>query len=171
MPDSEDLQPHLTTLEDTLVHEFRACQSLVALTQNERQALFSNNVPALQDLLAEKEALLGNLDRLEKARQTAMDHWRHQTGFEAQTLAEMLPSLDPAKRERLKRLREGILALTTQLRELSQGNRALANSALDGLEAVRHFLLTLSQTPVGYQRPGASSDRVPTMALAIEQLA
>ena len=170
MSNSENLQQHLTSIEDALVSEFRAYQTMVALTQDERQALLANDIKALQDLLTQKEALLGNLDRLEQARQGAMDRWDHAMGIEAHTMTEMLPYLDNATGERLKRLREGILALAAQLRELSQGNRAMADSALEGLEAVRNFLLSLSQMPAGYQRPGASQNAVPTMALAIEHL-
>jgi flagellar biosynthesis/type III secretory pathway chaperone len=169
MPDTENLQRHLTALEDALVGEFRAYQSLVALTQTERQALVANNLTTLQEALAQKETLVGNLERLESARQTALEAWAGVTGIEAHTLTDILSSLDTASSERLKRLRDGILALTTQLCEMSQGNRALANSALDGVTAVHNFLLSLSQVSTGYQRPGAPQNISPSIALAVEQ--
>jgi flagellar biosynthesis/type III secretory pathway chaperone len=169
MPDTENLQRHLTALEDALVGEFRAYQTLVALTQDERQALLANSPLPLQDVLAQKETVLGNLERLESARQTALEAWAKIAGVEAYTLADILPSLDDASSERLKRLRDGILALTIQLRDLSQGNRALANSALEGVAAVHSFLLSLSQVSTGYQRPGAPPNVAPSIALAVEQ--
>ena len=169
MPDADLLQRHLTSIEDTLVGEFRAYQSLVALTQTERQALLANTPETLQDVLAQKETLLGNLERLESARQSALAAWAAAAGVEARTLTDLLSHLDPASSERLKRLRDGILALTTQLRELSQGNRALADSALEGVAAVHSFLLSLSQVSTGYQRPGAPANVAPSIALAVEQ--
>ena len=170
MPDTENLQRQLTALEAALVSEFRAYQSLVALTQDERQALLASNVQALQDLLNQKETLLGNLERLETARQAALADWARTAGLEAHTLTDMLANLEPTASERLQRLRDGILALTVQLRELSHGNRALADSALEGVEAVHNFLLSLSQTPIGYQRPGAPQNTTLSTALAVEQL-
>jgi flagellar biosynthesis/type III secretory pathway chaperone len=169
MPDTENLQRHLTALEDALVSEFRAYQTLVALTQDERQALLANDVNRIQGVLAQKETLAGNLERLESARMAALEAWASATGIEAHTLTAILSSLDPATSERLKRLRDGILALTTQLRELSHGNRALANSALEGAAALQNFLLSLSQVPTGYQRPGSPPNIAPSMALAVEQ--
>jgi flagellar biosynthesis/type III secretory pathway chaperone len=170
MSDTENIQRHLTTLEDTLVSEFRAYQSLAALTQNERQALLASDVTALQDLLTQQEALLGNLERLESARQAALENWARAANVEAHTLSDVLANLDATTGERLKRLRDGILALTDQLRELQRGNRALANSALEGVEAVHNFLLSLSQTPTGYQRPGSTQNTTLSTALAVEQL-
>lgn len=169
MPDTDILQRHLTALEDALVGEFRAYQTLVALTQSERQALLANTPASLQEVLAQKETLLGNLERLESARQTALAAWASAAGVEAHTLTDLFSRLDAASSERLKRLRDGILALTTQLRELSQGNRALADSALEGVAAVQNFLLSLSQISTGYQRPGAPVNVAPSIALAIEQ--
>jgi flagellar biosynthesis/type III secretory pathway chaperone len=170
MPDTENLQQQLTALEAALVSEFRAYQTLVALTQDERQALLANNVQALQDLLNQKETLLGNLERLESARLAALESWACAANVEAHTLTDVLANLELTAGERLQRLRDGILALTAQLRELSHGNRALANSALEGVEAVHNFLLSLSQTPTGYQRPGASQNTLLSTALAVEQL-
>jgi flagellar biosynthesis/type III secretory pathway chaperone len=169
MPDTGNLQRHLTALEDALVGEFRAYQTLVALTQDERQALLANNLVMLQEVLAQKETLLGNLERLENARQVALNAWADAAGVESRTLTDILSSLDTASGERLKRLRDGILALTIRLREISQGNRALADSALEGVAAVHSFLLSLSQVPTGYQRPGMPQNVTPSIALAVEQ--
>jgi flagellar biosynthesis/type III secretory pathway chaperone len=169
MSDTETLQRHLTALEDALVGEFRAYQTLVALTQDERQALLADNLKTLQDVLAQKEGLLGNLERLESARQAALAAWASAAGVEAHTLTDVLPGLEAAGSERLKRLRDGILALIAELRELSRGNRALAESALEGVAAVHSFLLSLCQMPTGYQRPGAQPDIAPNIALAVEQ--
>lgn len=170
MPDTEDLQQPLTALEAALVSEFRAYQILVTLTQDERQALLSSNVQALQDLLNQKESLLGNLERLESARTTALGNWARAANVEAHTVTEVLANLESPAVERMQRLRDGILALIAQLQELSHGNRALANSALEGVEAVHNFLLSLSQAPTGYQRPGASQSGLLSTALAVEQL-
>ena len=169
MADTETPQRHLTALEDALVGEFRAYQSLVALTQDERQALLANNLAPLQEVLAQKEALLGNLERLEAARQAALAAWAGAAGVEVNTLAEVLPKVEAAASERLKRLRDGIMALTAELRDLSHGNRALADSALEGVAAVHHFLLSLSQVSTGYQRPGGPANAAPSIALAVEQ--
>ncbi len=170
MSDPETIQRYLAALEDALVSEFRGYQTLVALTQEERQALMVNNTQALQEVLSKKEALLGDLERWESARQAALKNWSEVAGVTAQTLSDTLNYVEETPRLRLKRLRDGILALAGQLRELTQGNRALANSALEGVEAVHNFLISLSQTTVAYQRPGTAANASPSTALAVEQL-
>ena len=54
----ENLQEHLTTLENVLVREFRACQTLHSLTKEERLVLSSDDISGLLNLVEQKEAVL-----------------------------------------------------------------------------------------------------------------
>jgi flagellar biosynthesis/type III secretory pathway chaperone len=193
MGDVESAQGCLVVLEDVLVNEFRAYQTLVRLTKEERRVLSLADLNALVNLVAQKETLLGELGRLDAARCAAIEEWARLTAEDGHaasgvrsngrpapqalrpygagvTLGEILPQIDPPTAGRLKRLREGILALVEQLTDLSQGNRALVNLALERLEAVRDFLISLAQPPAYYQPAGARA--VPAeAALALEQWA
>jgi flagellar biosynthesis/type III secretory pathway chaperone len=155
MSNLDSPQAYLTALEEALVSEFRAYQLLVELTREERRLLSASDLPALVALLERKEILLGELNRLDGARQTALDHWaRADDAPEVRTLSDLLPRVEAVAAGRLRRLREGILALVAELRELAPGNRALAQTALAHVEAVRDFLIALSQPAFGYQALG-----------------
>jgi flagellar biosynthesis/type III secretory pathway chaperone len=183
MDDVELVQTCLTTLEDVLVNEFRAYQTLVRLTKEERRVLSTADLPALEKLVGQKEALLAELSRLDTARGAAIQDWVHLTSAgdsskhapgangRALTLLEILPGIEPATAKRMKRLREGILALVHQLRDLSEGNRALVSVALERLEAVRNFLVSLAEPPAYYQPQGTPQPVAAEAVLALEQWA
>lgn len=187
MGDFETAPPCLVALEGALVGEFRAYQTLVSLTKEERRVLVSADLNALLALMTQKEALLGELNRLETSRYSAIAVWSRLTadnGRALQTpdnheppdrkelsLSAIMPRIDPSTAGRLGRLREGILALVAELNDLTHGNRVLAVSALERLEAVRNFLLSLSEPPVLYYPPGAPALSRTEAALAVEQWA
>ena len=161
MPALNSSQAYLTVLEDALVGEFRAYQMLVDVTREERRLLSASDLPALIVLLERKENLLAELSRLDSARQTALEHWATASAVGARTLTELLPHLEETQAGRLRRLREGILTLVDDVRALAPGNRALAQTALGHVEAVRDFLIALSQPNAGYQalgRPAAAGE-------------
>ncbi|MBI3762790.1 MAG: flagellar export chaperone FlgN [Chloroflexi bacterium] len=186
MDDVERARACLVTLEGTLVGEFRAYQTLVKLAKEERRVLSLADLDALLSMVARKEALLGEVGRLEAARCVAIEEWARpangagravaQENDKPPTLADMLPRIDAPTAGRMKRLREGILALVNQLNDLTHGNRALAALALDRLEAVRNFLISLNQPPAYYHPPGARSTvpgqvEAAALALAVERWA
>ncbi|MGQ0602587.1 MAG: flagellar protein FlgN [Anaerolineales bacterium] len=143
---------HVAALESALVNEFRAYQSLVALTRDERRALASSDFKTLSDVLTRKEAWLRLLGRMEDSRRAAIEDWARDSAFNSNspTLAERLLNVSGFG-DRLQPLQHGIGALADELRELNRGNRALAGSALSRVEVVRGFLLSVANVGEGRQ--------------------
>lgn len=147
----------LTLLEDLLVREFRACQSILDLTRDERRALALNNPSILSTITEEKEVLLDDLAQTEDRRRMVIQALAQKLGRPeaAASIAGLAQALPPGEGERLGRLREGILALSGEIRELTSGNRALARLALERVDAVQTFLLDLARPTLFYGPPGA----------------
>jgi hypothetical protein len=145
------------SLEDLLVREFRACQALCAFTKEERTALTKDDVIQLAALVEKKEALLDEIGLVEESRRTVVQELATEAGApeRSATLADLLPVLDSTIAGRLARLREGILALSGEVRDLTSGNMALASTSIDRIDAVQSFLLSMCQPQITYQPPGA----------------
>jgi hypothetical protein len=151
------------SLEDLLVREFRACQALCTFTKEERTALTLDDVDQLAELVEKKEALLDEIGLVEESRRTVVQELAAEAGApdHSGTLADLLPVLDPTVAGRLGRLREGILAISGEVRDLTSGNLALTTTAIDRIDAVQSFLLSLCQPQITYQPPGMVSQSPP----------
>jgi flagellar biosynthesis/type III secretory pathway chaperone len=152
------LQEHLNTLEDLLVKEFRASQNLLDLTRSERAALSANDVIQLVSIVERKEILLDELGRLDDSRRMSTQEAGSVLGIKKNppSVADVLTYVDRTTAGRLGHLREGILTLMDQVRDLTYGNRALAASALQRCEAVQAFIISSYQTPSGYRPPSVA---------------
>jgi flagellar biosynthesis/type III secretory pathway chaperone len=170
---NEKTLEHLNALEDVLVKEFRLCQNLHALTKDERAALAKNDVSSLLTLVERKEALLDELGQLDDSRRTLTQETSQQLGLniESPTLTDILPAIDLDSATRLGHLREGILALMNEVKDLTHGNRALAVTALERTDAVQAFLLSLYQTPAGYRPQNVPASREPTLSWEVDHTA
>lgn len=147
---------HVAALESALVSEFRAYQSLVALTRDERRALAGSDFKTLSDVLTRKEEWLALLGRMEDSRRAAIEGWARDGAFNSNSPAPAAKLLYISSfGDRLQPLQHGIGALADELRQLNRGNRALAAAALDRVEAVRDFLLSVAQVGEGDQSFGA----------------
>jgi flagellar biosynthesis/type III secretory pathway chaperone len=155
--DMESIQERMTALEDLLVKEFRACQALHALTREERQALATGKIEDLMKLIEQKEVRLDEMGEIEGKRRVLIQELNRLYGLkpETSTLADLTASLPEELSGRLRRLGEGIFALLVDVRDLTQGNRAIASNALERADAIQAFLLNLYHRPGGY-RPGES---------------
>jgi hypothetical protein len=160
MTGSHEIRSALGVLEGALVDEFRALQAFLALARDERRALADGDCRTLQALMPRKEAGQADLQRLEAARTSALQAWAQGIGLDnlPDTLAEILPQLEPGVSRRLASLRQGILTLAAELSDLNRGNQALAASALERVAAVRELVLELNSPQAGYQpfRTGAA---------------
>ena len=172
MSSLDDARSAVTALEGALVEEFRALQAFLELTKEERRALVEADAAALQETVDRKTAAQAGLARLEAVRTTAIQQWVQAVGQTsgAETLADLLPQLDPATARRFSFLREGILSLATELGELNRGNQALAATALERVESVRAFLIELAAPATGYQ-PFRTSGAAAESVLTLEQWA
>ncbi|NUM46022.1 MAG: flagellar protein FlgN [Anaerolineales bacterium] len=143
----------LTTLESLLVKEFRALQTLLALTRDERSALTAYDCEALVSLVEQKEILLDELGRMEHQRQTTLHELIQMARqrFPFPDPAELLAALDATTADRIARLQEGMTVVSAKIRELTPGNQVLAATAIERLDATQTFLLKLFQPPPAYQ--------------------
>ncbi len=150
------MQDNISNLEDVLVKEFRAFQNLKNLIDEERNALYEGSVDQIMNIVEQKEAILDELEHLEEKRREILPELVEILGIpnKEPALSDLLRRLDTENAGRLNRLREGILALATNIRDLTHGNRALAISALQRADALQAFLLRLFEPSVSYQPPG-----------------
>jgi flagellar biosynthesis/type III secretory pathway chaperone len=139
---------HQKALEGLFVQEFRTCQALYHLTAAERQALSSGDIPHLLALTGQKESTLNELVELEKARQVMLQSLAAMLAIDLQphtipTLADLTSTLHPDEAKRLVHLQEGIVVIMNQVRELTQGNRALADYAMQRASTLQTRLFNL----------------------------
>jgi len=148
---------HLRTFEGLLVKEFRAYQTLSNLTMEERHSLSRSDVVRLLTLAERKERLLDQLSRLEESRRLLLYKLERPPDSSAQpgegaSLATVLGTVDRDEAGRIMHLQEGILVLMGQVRELTQGNRALAACALERASNLQAELANLWQIPSTWDR-------------------
>jgi flagellar biosynthesis/type III secretory pathway chaperone len=138
-------------IESALVRAFRLSQSLLHLTQDERQALLRGDVPRLLVLADRKETLLDQLAGLSDAHHQAahilsltlvapLPPIVYFTGYEPAETPEQ--DSEPVSRARLRCLLEGIQVLAAQIRDLAQGNASLASIALNRASSQQAGLLS-----------------------------
>ncbi len=146
----------LVQLEDALVAEFQAVREYAALTERERESLRQDDLTALTQIVQQKEQQLTKMDGLERQRETIAAAWAAATmpGSELNSLESVLTYLDPPSRQRLRTLRDGIMANLDRAHALNYGNRALLQSALARNAALREFLLEMTTGPSTYTSPG-----------------
>ena len=145
----------MRAFEGLLVKEFRACQALLSLTKEERQALSRGDVASLLNLAECKENLLDRLERLDETRHKLLDNLggtslTEEGQAQASALTALQASLDPEETSRWVNLQEGTLVLMVQIRELTQCNRALAALASENAGALQMQLMKLWGTPAAH---------------------
>lgn len=147
----------LIVLEEHLVQEFREMQDLVEITRKERTYFPMGNINELMVVVESKEAMLDQLTLLEEKRRTVIQELGQELGIqmESSSLKEILPWIDAPTAGRLNRLSEGISMLVGQARDLNYGNRAMASTALDCVEATRAFIFSFYQKQLAYSPPGS----------------
>lgn len=166
--------PHeiMSAIEAVMVNEFRVCQSLMTVLQQERQALIQKDVDALSHLMEEKESLLDELGSGEESRRTHMEKLAQTNSAvdASTTLTDLLRRLQLTASERVYRLQEGIYALQSKIRELNRANHALAEMNLERITGLQEYLVTLYSTPSHYQPVGATlSENLPPASYGMDQ--
>jgi flagellar biosynthesis/type III secretory pathway chaperone len=137
----------LKALESALVKEFRACQALYYLTQEEREALAKGDVLRLLALAEHKETLLDRLTNLSSSRQRQVAELTPLNSGEGEdAVVRSLKILDLDDELHLVTLFEGIQVIKAQVRELALGNRALAATALNRAASLQAGLVSSSST-------------------------
>ena len=151
----QTLQDLFDSLEAIMVNTFRLCESLYHITQRERQALLESKADELILITQEKSNIVTEMLCNEEARQVITSELSKVLGLEGkgQNLSEMLGkaynSIDTSK---ISRIHQGILTLQAEIREVNNGNYALATLNVQRLEAVQDYIVGLFTPPV-YYRP------------------
>lgn len=147
------MQELLIVLEDRLVKEFRILQSLITISKNERVCLRNRDTNQLLRIVEEKESILDSLGLLMDAEKMTIQEISAKVGLKSDTysLLKLLPYIGFEQGKRFKNLHEGITTLVEQAKELSLGNRAIADANAQCLDATQAFLLRLIMPPANYQ--------------------
>ncbi len=161
------------TLEDLLVQEFRACQSLHQLTQEERQALSKNDLSSLEMILEQKEVVLDELGQIEDRRRMVTQNLGDQIGLQHTnpTLTAICQKLNNELGQRIKRLKEGISALAEEVKVMTSGNHALAMIALERVDALQTILIESLRPSLTYDRQGVKAAQHFDMVWDVDQKA
>ena len=138
----------LAAYEDILVQEFRTLQSLIGLINKARQMIARRDHPASMQAVEQIETVLDQFNLMEDARRNLFREISLDSGYATQTnsLAELLPLLDPQAAARLERLNQGLSILAGQAKGLNQGNNVLAADVYAKLGITRAGLLRVGKT-------------------------
>jgi flagellar biosynthesis/type III secretory pathway chaperone len=154
----DDYPSLVYTLEDLLVKEFRICQLIHSISKEERQALSRTDANTLEKLVEQKEAALDELGQIEDKRRMTVQDLGQEFGVESDrpSIAEIAGWLPVEIGNRVNHLREGIVALSEEIRVIISGNRTLATTSLDWIDSTQTFLLDTFRPALCYERPGAA---------------
>lgn len=161
MDSTEKVQQLMDTLEAALVKMFRLCQSLFTLTKEERQILIEGKANDLEEISSQKAKIIEEIENSEISRSQVSDKIAQACGLTRrfETLSELLDTVIYDKKDQIRRLQEGILALQTDIREINNGNYALATLNLQHLEAVQGYLVNLIYAPSAFYAPPNAINR------------
>jgi flagellar biosynthesis/type III secretory pathway chaperone len=167
----DDIITMANVLEDLLVNEFRTCQTIQHLTNEERQALARYDIPSLALLVEQKEAMLDELGQIEDKRRMVVQNLSQVFGIESSSpsIAEIATRLHLDTGNRINRLREGIMALAEDIRVLTSGNHTLVMTALDRVDAMQTFFLDTFKPALFYDRPGTTPLNQPDAVWDVDQ--
>jgi flagellar biosynthesis/type III secretory pathway chaperone len=153
----EEKNDVLISLEAILVNEFRVYQSLRDLTLEERQVLLEGRGQNLMNIVDKKEELLDELTQMESKRNLMVDKiadiFDIQQKYE--NLGELLDFIHAEPIKRLQRLRQGLVALQTEIRDINRGNAALASLNLEKITQLQNYLFKLFTSSAQYQPAGS----------------
>ena len=152
----EEKDDVLVSLEAILVNEFRVYQSLRDLTLEERQVLLEGRGQNLMSIVDKKEELLDELTQMETKRNQLVDKIASifDISQNYNNLGELLDLIHAEPVKRLQRLRQGLVALQTEIRDINRGNAALASLNLEKITQLQNYLYKLFSTSSQYQPIG-----------------
>jgi flagellar biosynthesis/type III secretory pathway chaperone len=164
---------HLAELEEVLLHELRVCQAIQYLIEEERRVMTSGNVDGLLAVIEQKKNYLDEIGDLEEKCRLIVQDLAEISGVSSPsiTLADLFPALQSDEADRLGRLRGRILEALREIRDMTYGNRALANSALKRVDSFQTFLLNLLQPTANYSVPGGQTAPGSTISWDVDQRA
>ena len=155
MKNDDILKEKLLSLETNLIAMFRLCQNLYSLAKEERQVLVDGRANELDGLAEKKMKVLDGIEKTEKDYQLLIKDIAMISGFkrEVEKLSDLLVNFGEKEVEQIKRMQEGILVLQKDIKELNDGNYALAKLNVQHLEAVQGFIVNNIYPSSSYYGP------------------
>lgn len=156
-------QDLISSFEELMVKQFRALQDFVAISRKERLILTKGDSKALILLVDEKEKSLEHLSIMEDSLHMVMEEIYKNLGLDTKNMnvSEVLTRINAGTAEKINRLRDGIISLSDEARDLNLTNRALAMTNLQWLDSAQKILLEFYSAPETYnafgRKPSAST--------------
>ncbi len=121
---------------------------LLAFSQEKKTVIIKNDVSGLQRVTSDENVIIGRLQKLDKGRESLMMDMADVLGIDKKTmtltvLIEKLKSQKEA--EPLSELRENLIALTAELKQINDQNKELIDSSIDYI----NFSMNLLQGTIG----------------------
>ena len=134
-PQKYTFQDFTASLEELLVMQFRSLQSLTQITNRERVALSKGDANGLIPLTKEKESLLEQIEIVEDSQHMVLEEIGKilEIRKKVSLSEDILPRLEPDLAIRIIRLRNGIMTLYDEVRDLNRFNQALTRNSLERL--------------------------------------
>ncbi|MGO9016487.1 MAG: flagellar protein FlgN [Dissulfurispiraceae bacterium] len=129
-------------LIDVLEKEFFFCTQLVDLLQKEKDVIISLNPNALEQLLAEKEAISTNIRMCDEARERILDR----LGFKNKTISQVAAAAADEYRDKLTAIASKFTSVIHSITELNKFNGKLIEKSLYYVKASYKFLNSFGVT-------------------------
>lgn len=129
-------------LIDVLEKEFFFCTQLVELLQKEKDVIISLNPNALEQLLAEKEAISTNIRICDEARERILDR----LGFKNKTISQVAAAAADEYRDKLTAIASKFTSVIQSITELNKFNGKLIEKSLYYVKASYKFLNSFGVT-------------------------
>lgn len=125
------LRPGTDELIALLAEEEQLYAELLAIGQQEQDAILGSDPAWLSSLVAQKERVMEHVARVETERQTWIAAWAAAAGAAATpTLNELARQVGPHDAERIGTVRDALLTRIRDLAEMNNRNSHLLNGAL-----------------------------------------
>jgi|SRR5579871_4399501 len=158
-----------TALRRLLQEELRLCKNLLALAEQQTDALVANKVHDLTRLQAEQQRCIEQQRALEKERTAVVRNLAWEVGLErVPTLRNLLPNLPQREQEPMEQLRLQLLEVHADLGRVHKRNRHLLESALN---YVRFSLEVLTSAALKPARYGTNLTRIAAPTFYIDSKA
>lgn len=107
-------------------------ESLFILSKKKTEALKANDTSAIQQLLTQERKHVQAIEKVEKERMTAVQHWYQAVGGEGEdpTISQMIEMIDGAEKNALLSIYEAFIIVLADLKKQEQLNAELTKQSL-----------------------------------------
>ncbi|MYL70004.1 flagellar protein FlgN [Halobacillus litoralis] len=107
-------------------------ESLLSLSQKKTEALKTNDVTGIQQLLIQEKKHVQAIEKIEKQRERSVAQWASEEGLAThrQTVSELIEILNGEERERLQNVYEALILVLADLKQQEKLNTELTQQSL-----------------------------------------